>query len=102
VKTGDLSPVFAHLQVLSNINTGGYPNIWNPNTRSNNMLTNLVGWRTYIVAALMGIFGALAALDWNAVLDNPQAGIVAVFSAILMAIMRSVTNTPPGTPPSGK
>lgn len=60
------------------------------------MFANLVGFRTYIVAALIGIFGALAALDWNAVLDNPQAGIVAVISAIFMAVMRAIDNTTPG------
>lgn len=70
------------------------------NTRSTNMFNNLVGSRTYIVAALIAIFGALAALDWNAVLDNPQAGIVAVISAVVMALMRSITKTPPGSPPT--
>lgn len=54
------------------------------------------GYRTYIVSALMAIFGVLALADWNAVIDNPQAGIVAICSAILMAVFRSVTTTPPG------
>ena len=66
------------------------------------MFGNLVGFRTYIVAALIAVFGALAALDWNVILDNPQAGVVAVISAILMAIMRSATKTPPGAPPTAK
>lgn len=72
------------------------------NIRSNNMFGNLVGFRTYIVAAIVAVFGALAALDWNVILDDPKAGLVAVISAIIMAVMRSVTKTPPGTPPSVK
>lgn len=55
----------------------------------------LVGYRTYIAAALMAIFGVLSTVDWNAVMQNP-AGLVAVGSAVLMAILRSITSTPPG------
>lgn len=56
----------------------------------------MIGYRTYIAAALMAIFGALASTDWLAFLDDPKAGAVAVGSAIIMAIMRAVTTTPPG------
>jgi len=56
----------------------------------------LQGYRTFIVSALMAVFGALALVDWNAFIDNPQAGIVAIFSAIIMAILRAFTATPPG------
>jgi len=55
----------------------------------------LQGYRTFIVSALMAVFGALALVDWNAFIDNPQAGIVAIFSAIIMAILRAFTTTPP-------
>lgn len=60
----------------------------------------LKGYRTFIASALMAIFGVLAIADWNAFLDNPQSGIMAVGSAILMAILRVFTTTPPGV--SGK
>lgn len=56
----------------------------------------LEGYRTYLVSALIAIFGVLAATDWNSVIDNPQAGFVAIGAAIIMAIMRSITKTPPG------
>lgn len=56
----------------------------------------LVGYRTYLVAVLMAVFGTLAVVDWNAFLDNPTAGWVAVVSAVVMAIMRAITTTPPG------
>jgi len=54
------------------------------------------GYRTYLAAALVAVFGALAATDWIAFLDDPKAGAVAVGSAILMALMRAFTSTPPG------
>jgi hypothetical protein len=57
----------------------------------------LTGYRTYIAAALVAIFGALAATDWISFLDDPKAGAVAIASAILMALMRSFTTTPAGS-----
>lgn len=56
----------------------------------------MTGYRTYLAAALVAIFGALASTDWIAVLDDPKAGAVAVAAAVLMAVMRSLTTTPPG------
>lgn len=56
----------------------------------------LKGYRTYIVAALLAMFGALAAVDWNAFLDNPQAGWSVVITSVIFAVMRSLTTTPPG------
>jgi hypothetical protein len=53
----------------------------------------MTGYRTYVAAA---IFGALASTDWIAFLDDPKAGAVAVGSAVLMAVMRRLTTTPPG------
>lgn len=53
------------------------------------------GFRTYAVAAAVAAFGALATIDWNPVLNDPKAGWTAVASAVLMAIMRSFTTTPP-------
>jgi hypothetical protein len=56
----------------------------------------MTGYRTYVGAALIAVFGALASTDWIAFLNDPKAGAVAVGSAILMALMRAVTTTPPG------
>lgn len=44
----------------------------------------------------MAVFGVLAMADWNFIIDNPQAGVVALGSALLMAVLRSITATPPG------
>jgi len=56
----------------------------------------LTGFKTYIAAALVAVFGVLQAVDWVTLIGNPKAGLQTVGVAILMAIMRSVTNTPPG------
>lgn len=56
----------------------------------------LQGYRTYIVAALMATFSVLAMLDWNAFLNDPKAGFVGLVSAVIMAVLRSITTTPPG------
>ena len=55
---------------------------------------NLTGYRTYLAAALVATFGVRASTDWIAFLDDPKAGAVAIGSALLMALMRSVTTTP--------
>lgn len=57
----------------------------------------LIGYRTYIVAALIAVSGVLASTDWVKFLDDPKAGAVAIGAGIVMAIMRSITSTPPGT-----
>ncbi len=54
------------------------------------------GYRTYIAAALVAVFGVLASTDWLSFFNDPQAGAVAIGVALLMAAMRSVTTTPPG------
>lgn len=59
----------------------------------------LIGYRTYIASALMAVFGVLATVDWNTALQNPT-GLVAIGAAVLMAVLRSITSTPPGV--SGK
>lgn len=57
----------------------------------------LTGYRTYIASALTAALGVLAAVDWNTVLQNPKssAGLVAIGSGVLMAILRTITTTPP-------
>jgi hypothetical protein len=56
----------------------------------------MTGYRTYLAAALMAIFGVLASADWLAFFNDPKTGAVAIGSAVLMALMRAVTTTPPG------
>ncbi|PPD44488.1 MAG: hypothetical protein CTY15_07195 [Methylocystis sp.] len=56
----------------------------------------MTGYRTYIAAALVAVFGVLASTDWISFMNDPKAGAVAIGSAILMATMRALTSTPPG------
>lgn len=56
----------------------------------------LTGYRTYIAAALMAIFSTLAIIDWNAFLTDPSAGWMGLISAVVMAVFRAITSTPPG------
>lgn len=55
----------------------------------------LTGYKTYIAAGLAALFGVLQATDWVAVISNPKASISTIGMAILMAIMRTITTTPP-------
>lgn len=57
----------------------------------------LVGYRTYIASGLMASFGVLAMTDWVAFLADPKAGAVALASGMLMAVLRTITSTPPGS-----
>ncbi len=57
----------------------------------------MTGYRTYLAAALVAIFGVLASTDWIAFFNDPKAGAVAIGSAVLMAVMRAFTTTPAGS-----
>ena len=57
----------------------------------------LVGFRTYLIAALTAAFGALAVADWNSFLHDPKAGWSVIAMSVLMAVMRSITTTPPAS-----
>jgi hypothetical protein len=56
----------------------------------------LTGYRTYLVSFMIAMFGILEMTDWNAMFDNPGAGMVALLSALVMAALRTITTTPPG------
>ena len=52
----------------------------------------LNGYKTYLAAALLAVFGVLAQADWNELLNHPNAASwVAIGSAVLMAVMRAIT-----------
>jgi hypothetical protein len=53
------------------------------------------GYKTFITAIILALFGVIAQTDWIAVLNNPKGGLVALGCAIIMAVMRSITITPP-------
>ena len=55
------------------------------------------GYRTYIVAILTAVFGVLASTDWVTFFNDPKAGWSIVAMSVLMAVMRSITTTPPAS-----
>ena len=57
----------------------------------------LTGYRTYLVSGVVATFGVLQMTDWNSFFSDPKAGAVALGSAVLMAVLRTITSTPPGT-----
>lgn len=54
------------------------------------------GWKTYIASALAALFGALAVIDWNPLIQNKGAGWTAIAISVVMAVLRTVTTTAPG------
>lgn len=56
----------------------------------------LTGYKTYIAAALVAVFGLLASTDWVSFLSNPSAGATALITSVIFAILRAVTNGPGG------
>ena len=58
----------------------------------------MTGYRTYIAAAIAAIGGVLAMTDWVSFLSNWKAGAATLGMAIVMAVFRSITTTPPATP----
>lgn len=60
----------------------------------NNGDITMQGYKTYMAAALVAFFGVLAQTNWIEFLNNPQAGLVALGTAVLFAVMRAITNGP--------
>lgn len=54
----------------------------------------MTGYKTYVAALLVAVFGVLAQTDWVSFLNNPTAGLVAIGTAILFAIMRAISTGP--------
>lgn len=59
----------------------------------------MTGYRTYIAAAIAAVGGVIAMTDWVSFLSDWKAGAATLGMAIVMAIFRSITTTPPATPP---
>jgi hypothetical protein len=55
----------------------------------------LSGYKTFLTALAITIFGALEALDFTQFLNAETAGIVTTVIGVIMAALRFVTKTPP-------
>lgn len=57
------------------------------------------GYRTFIAAGLVAMFSVLAAFDWGAFFSgDPKVTAWGLMSALIMAVLRVFTTTPPGVP----
>lgn len=61
-----------------------------------NLLAALKGKRSFILAAIVAVLGALQTLDWSQVVTEENAGVVLIVIGALIAIVRQYTNTAPG------
>ena len=55
------------------------------------LYTALDGYKTYLAAILAAVFGVLATTDWVAFSNDPKTGLSIVGMAVLMAVMRAIT-----------
>ena len=59
------------------------------------------GWRTMIVAVSLAIVGVLQAADWATIVGPRQVGPVMLAIGILVAVLRTLTDTPVGMGSAG-
>lgn len=54
------------------------------------------GWRTFALSMLLAIAGALQTADWATIVSPRQVGPVILAIGILVAVLRTLTDTPLG------
>ena len=60
------------------------------------------GWRTMAAAGVVAVLGVLQGFDWVTLVNSPKSfGWAAAGTGVLFAVLRAITTTPIGTPPTG-
>ena len=59
-------------------------------------MSSLKGYKTFIVAGLAALGAVLTAANITAVQAHPAVAVQLILVPVLMAVLRAVTNTPPG------
>jgi len=54
------------------------------------------GWKTMAVSAVLAVIGVLQTADWATIVSPQRVGPTILGVAILVAVLRSVTDTPVG------
>lgn len=54
----------------------------------------LTGWKTFIFAIALAVFGALEQFDFTQFLNEDNAGLVATIIGIVVMILRAITTSP--------
>ena len=60
------------------------------------MFTTFKGWRSYAVAAAVAVLGVLEVTDFTHLVTGQNAGWWLLGIAVVKAVLRTVTTTPPG------
>ena len=56
----------------------------------------LKGWRTMLVSVVLAVVGVLQTADWATIVAPRQVGPVMLAIGILVAVLRTLTDTPVG------
>jgi hypothetical protein len=56
----------------------------------------LKGWRTVLLSMAIAVVGVLQTADWATIVGPAQVGPTMLAIAIVMAVLRTVTDTPVG------
>jgi hypothetical protein len=59
--------------------------------------TAVKGWRTVMLSLLLAVVGVLQTADWATIVPPRQVGPVMLVIAIVVAVLRVLTDTPLGT-----
>jgi hypothetical protein len=62
----------------------------------NRVWTTIKGWKTMIVSAVLALVGVLQSADWATIVSPQHVGPAILGVAILVAVLRVVTDTPVG------
>lgn len=54
----------------------------------------VAGWKTFLTAVAIAIFGALESLDYTQFLNADNAGYATLGLSVIMMILRGITKTP--------
>lgn len=61
------------------------------------LLDGSKGWRTLIVSLALAVVGVLQTADWATIVGPEQVGPAMLAVAVVVAVLRAVTNTPIGS-----
>lgn len=54
----------------------------------------ITGWKTFLSALLVAVFGALEVFDFTQFLTDQNSGYAAMGIAVVMMVLRKLTKTP--------
>jgi hypothetical protein len=58
--------------------------------------SSVKGWRTVLLSVVLAVVGVLQTADWATIVPPRQVGPVVLVIAVVMAVLRVLTDTPIG------